>query len=258
MESTVGKLTGSRGQRATALLDRYLLDHLQDAILASCTVGQFLQGLADLTAEVFSSAGTSVHCGMFLVRERKPVCMAFSTNHSHPVEELASAFSHYPFPLAVREQKTVDIPDLRLDTEWVDQCPAAEQLGIRSLLCIPLNLGEEGLAGLILSANAPESFDIETTAQAQAYALRIRKPVRIAARLAAKEEQAADLKAAMESRTAIDLAMGVVMGQNRCSQEEAFAILRSACSRRNIKLRDLASLVLASIGETRPRTHFDF
>ncbi|MHA7210473.1 ANTAR domain-containing protein [Arthrobacter sp. MDT1-65] len=66
------------------------------------------------------------------------------------------------------------------------------------------------------------------------------------------------MRTAMESRTTIDLAVGVIMGQNRCSQDEAIKILRAASSGRNVKLRDLASNVLVSLGQTGPvRTHFD-
>ncbi len=61
----------------------------------------------------------------------------------------------------------------------------------------------------------------------------------------------------MESRTAIDIAIGVVMGQNRCSQEEAFAILRKASSHRNVKLRVLAEELVASVGRQSASTVFD-
>lgn len=66
------------------------------------------------------------------------------------------------------------------------------------------------------------------------------------------------MRTAMDSRTAIDLAVGANMGQNRCSQDEAIAILRAASQGRNMKLRDLAVNLLASLGQTGPvRTHFD-
>jgi AmiR/NasT family two-component response regulator len=65
------------------------------------------------------------------------------------------------------------------------------------------------------------------------------------------------MKAAMESRTTIDLAVGVIMGQNRCSQDAAMSILKSASSVRNVKLRDVAASVLQSLGQGPGRTHFD-
>lgn len=48
------------------------------------------------------------------------------------------------------------------------------------------------------------------------------------------------------------------MGQNRCSQETAMAILKRASSTRNIKLRDVAATVVASVTDNPTVTmHFD-
>ena len=61
----------------------------------------------------------------------------------------------------------------------------------------------------------------------------------------------------MEHRTSIDLACGVVMAQNRCSQEEAMAILTRVSSNRNQKLRDVAADVLKNVTGEEIHTHFD-
>jgi AmiR/NasT family two-component response regulator len=37
------------------------------------------------------------------------------------------------------------------------------------------------------------------------------------------------------------------MGQNRCTADEAFAILRSASQHRNVKLRDLAASMIENV-----------
>lgn len=66
-----------------------------------------------------------------------------------------------------------------------------------------------------------------------------------------------DLGAAMESRTTIDLAAGIIMGQNRCPQNEAMAILAKASSGRNKKLRDVAARLVSSFDGAPATTHFD-
>jgi hypothetical protein len=48
------------------------------------------------------------------------------------------------------------------------------------------------------------------------------------------------LAAALESRTAIDIASGVIMAQTGCSQKEAVNVLMNASSNRNEKLPDAA------------------
>lgn len=58
----------------------------------------------------------------------------------------------------------------------------------------------------------------------------------------------------MKFRTIIDLAVGVIMGQQRCPQYDAFEILARASSTRNQKLRDLAQEILTN---ENIHTHFD-
>lgn len=239
-------------------LDSFLLDRLEDVILSSCAVPEFLHRLAVLTSEIFSTDTDPILTAIALLRDRKPVCMGFSSEPPPSVEKLEYAFRRGPAKAAVSQESTVHISDLWNDPAGGAYADVAHRLGVRSLIFVPLNLDTEGCAGLTLYSARPNRFDAGTVSRAEAYARRILKPLRIAARLASREEQSSDLRAAMESRTTIDLAMGIVMGQNRCGQDEAFTILRSACSRRNMKLRDLAALLVASVGERAPRTHFDF
>jgi AmiR/NasT family two-component response regulator len=61
----------------------------------------------------------------------------------------------------------------------------------------------------------------------------------------------------MHSRTAINLACGVLMAQNRCSQAEAMEILTKVSSNRNRKLRDVATELIEQISGKSIQTHFD-
>ena len=61
----------------------------------------------------------------------------------------------------------------------------------------------------------------------------------------------------MTSRTTIDVAAGIIMAQNRCSHETAMSILKAASSGRNLKVAEIATAVVTSIGQQVPRTHFE-
>src|SRR4029079_19676080 len=52
---------------------------------------------------------------------------------------------------------------------------------------------------------------------------------------------AENLQQAMHSRAVIEQAKGILMGQNRCSADETFAMLSLASQRSNRKLRDAAN-----------------
>ena len=60
----------------------------------------------------------------------------------------------------------------------------------------------------------------------------------------------------MQSRTIIDMAIGAIMAQNRCGRDAAFKILRNTSNNRNLKIRDVAAAVVASIaGDTDMSPH---
>jgi AmiR/NasT family two-component response regulator len=59
-------------------------------------------------------------------------------------------------------------------------------------------------------------------------------------RFAKQAEVSEQLEQALSSRTVIDQAIGVIMGQQRCDAETAFALLRTHSQNNNLKLRDVA------------------
>jgi hypothetical protein len=93
---------------------------------------------------------------------------------------------------------------------------------------------------------------------AELFTIQASNALRLALRLAQFNDTEANRKAAMENRTGIDLAVGILMAQSRCTQGEALGILRSASSHRNIKVRDVAKEVVASVSQGEPpKTHFE-
>ncbi|MBF6170653.1 ANTAR domain-containing protein [Nocardia blacklockiae] len=65
------------------------------------------------------------------------------------------------------------------------------------------------------------------------------------------------LRAALGSRSVIDQAVGILMGQRHCDRDAAFEILRGVSNRRNVKLAAIAAeLVLSFGGNTSVTPHF--
>jgi hypothetical protein len=52
-------------------------------------------------------------------------------------------------------------------------------------------------------------------------------------------------------------AVGIVMGRNRCSPQQAFEILKSASCHRHGTLREVAADLVATAGRTPATTHFE-
>lgn len=62
----------------------------------------------------------------------------------------------------------------------------------------------------------------------------------------------AHLQAALASRAVIDQAVGIIMGQNRCTVDEAFEVLRAISQNRNVKLRDIAADMVTAVSGQPP------
>lgn len=237
--------------------DEFLGDHLQTLILDSVDVDEFLSRFAGYSARRLSTDESEVICGLTLLRNRKRASAAFSDERGRLLDEIQNGFGDGPCLQAAREQVTVHVSDLESETRWPEYVAVLRANGVSSVAAVPFNLESEGQAALNLYATHPDGLDAPAIAAAEDYARRAAKSLRLAVRFSVREDNAADLKAAMESRTSIDLAVGIIMGQNRCSQHEAFTILRAASGRSNMKLRNLAGQIVASMGEPSPQTHFD-
>ena len=68
--------------------------------------------------------------------------------------------------------------------------------------------------------------------------------VALALRLAEREDRERHLETALRSRSVIDQAMGVLIGQAGITAGEAFQVLRLRSQARNVKLRDIAAEVI--------------
>ena len=71
-------------------------------------------------------------------------------------------------------------------------------------------------------------------------------------RVAETHAENANLRIALSSRSVIDQALGILIAQQQCSVQEAFALLRQASQGRNVKLREVAAQIVASAQRRAP------
>jgi GAF domain-containing protein len=239
-------------------LSGVVADELQDLVLESSDVEDFLRELCRYTADALSKAGRPVLCGITVTRRKKPAATAASDSNAFDMDEIQNEAGDGPCLAAMRELKTIYVRDLASDVQWPIFSRAAADRGYQSILGVPVELEDQGRAALNLYAEAPSAFDTEDITRAENFAHQASKALRLALRIGRLHDARDDLAAAMESRTIIDMAVGVIMAQNRCSPEQAFGFLRNASNTRNTKLREVAKTVISSIAGTAPiRTSFE-
>ena len=105
---------------------------------------------------------------------------------------------------------------------------------------------------LNLYAQVTHAWDEAAMRVAELYADELARTVALFLRSADQAELNADLRAALASRAVIDQAIGVLMAQNRCTPQEAMAMLRSASQHRKVKVRDVASRVVEGVAGRAP------
>lgn len=231
--------------------------HLHELVLSSTDVEEFLGELARTSARSLSEPGDEILCGITLLRHRKAATVASSSTAAQAMDEIQYNYGDGPCMTASREQETVHIEDLERDTRWPQFAATVRGHGFRSILALPFVLEGETRAALNLYSHRPGRFDSRAIGLARDFVHQTSLALRLAVRFAHSSDTAAHLKATLESRTGIDVAVGIIMAQNRCSQDEAFELLKSASSARNVKLHAVAAGVVESLGQGPARTHFE-
>ena len=230
---------------------------LQDMVLDSTDVDHFLHNFACVAADYLARFNHEVHCGVTLLRPRQAETLASSSPAALDLDRLQYSFGDGPCLTAVRTLAPVHVANTRTDKRWPAYTAAVADRGMLSILGVPIPLEGEADCGLNLYSSAADGFSPEAMAAAGAFAREASRSLRLAVRMAQLSDKADNLSAALESRTVIDLAVGMVMGQNRCSQAEAASILKAASSRRQVKLRNLAAELVHTVNDEAPFTHFE-
>ena len=237
--------------------DHLSLATMQALLLESDDIQEFLQDFTDLLARQLSLGGPDRWCAVSLLRDRKAATAASSSPQALALDELQNSFTDGPCMTAIRADTVIRAGDLRSDGRWPEYAAAAQEQGVRAVLGLPFRLDDEAKAGLNVYSATPHDFDPSTVESIVLHVDQASSALRLAVRQALHSDTARDLRAAMESRTVIDLAVGILMGRNRCGQEEAVEILKRASNHRNVKLRDLAAELVASVSTAPSTTSFE-
>ncbi len=216
---------------------------LQEALLNSDSVEQFLQQLAVLAARTLSEG---MSCGMALRQQgRAPrTITACSDPLAAEADRVQDEAGDGPAAHVLRHGCRVRIEDTTTYGRWPGFCRRAASLGIRSCYALPL-VTEGAPAGvLMLYSRAPGAFGPEESSRAERFAASASGALTLSLRMASCLDTNEQLRSSIVSRAVIDQALGVIMATEHCPQGKAFAMLRSVSQNTNVKLRDLAATIV--------------
>jgi hypothetical protein len=144
---------------------------------------------------------------------------------------------------AHRTGTVVLVSDVTTDERW----PALARRAtgdVRGVLALPLREGEQPVGVVNVYSSQADAFGPGSCRIAELVAAAVGGVLQSVAEREALRELAANLEKALASRAVIDQAKGVLMARLGIDADDAFARLVALSNRLNVKLRDLAQLVV--------------
>lgn len=226
---------------------RAALDELALLVLDRESIQTVLQKVVDLLAPVMPE-GADV--SITVVRNERPTTAAYAGQRARELDETQYQQGYGPCIDAALSGRVMEIGDGGTETRWPEYMPALRAAGVLSLLAVPVPAAQLS-AGLNVYASAAGVFTDEDRRALARFADFAAVALTNIDALQDARDLAENLRAAMEFRSVIEQAKGILMERHRVTDEEAFRLLADASQRANRKLRQLAEqLVLTGELET--------
>jgi GAF domain-containing protein len=161
------------------------------------------------------------------------------------MDEIQYEVDDGPCLSCLRDGVLVRVPDLHDDDRWPQFCARGIAQRVGSSLSVPMMVGTEVLGAVNLYSGHRHGLDEHDVERATLFAHQAAGAVALAVLLAEREDKARNLAIALESRSVIDQAIGIVMAREHVNASEAFEMLRRRSQHANIKLRQIATDVVA-------------
>jgi GAF domain-containing protein len=180
-----------------------------------------------------------------VVGERGPYTAASTGDLALGLDEVQYQRRLGPCLEAATEQSTVLVRDTAVEPRWGRWGAQAAAAGAGSVVSVPLPILDDVDAALNLYSGTTDAFDgaaVEAARRFADHAAVILANAHLFDRTASVAQQ---MQTAMEHRAVIEQAKGIIMGERRCSAEEAFAVLTKISQYSNRKLRHVAAALVS-------------
>ena len=225
---------------------------LSRVALVGRTLDEVLTEIVSIAARGIPGAEAT---SITLLRGDKAFTAAHSGEMALAADELQYEHGYGPCMDAGRGGVLLRVDDMRTETRWPDYVAHVQQTTpVLSSLSVPLPYQGSSIGALNNYSTKPAAF---ASPESLSAGLEVAEVIAVAVANADAHaqlfDQARNMRLAMESRSVIEQAKGVLMAQRHVDAEQAFEILREASQRYNRKLRDIAQGIVDSTQESRPR-----
>jgi GAF domain-containing protein len=194
---------------------------------------QALYDLSDSLVEVLQATAA----GVALLDGDKLRFVTATSEQAARAEEGQERFQSGPCLDSIRQNRPVVVEDIRdfRDT-WPEYAPAAEDIGFRGILGLPLVLDDRRVGSLDVYHAEPRQWTEDEVDAAQALADVGAAYILNASELTERQRTAEQLQSALESRVVIEQAKGVLAERLGIPTEDAFQRIRATARQQSTKL----------------------
>lgn len=204
----------------------------------------YLDDVASITSKVLGDvAGVAVTLSV----DGSPFTIGASSSLARDVDLIQYRIGKGPCLHALHHGVGLYVPDLGADDRWGEYGPQAARRGAASCVSIPVIVSGSPAAVFKVYSSEVDGLTQDQRDTAQNAARDVAGGVALAKHLSRQAQHIDDRSAAMTTRRVIDIAIGIVMHQVNTDAETAFGLLRSTSQNQNIKLRDVAAEIVASL-----------
>ena len=216
----------------TGSLSKHIADAARE-LQATSSAQETMDAVVRLATEIVDGCEEA---GISLLHARKKIDTPAATGDVPcTVDRLQYELDEGPCLDAVREEEVVYCPDLTDEPRWGTWAArSTEETGVRSMMCFRLFTNDETVGALNLYAFGPDAF--ANGDREQGLALAAQAAVAVAAAQVVDQ-----LRAAVDGRTVIGQAQGILMERYDIPPAQAFNVLARVSQTTNRKLRDVAA-----------------
>lgn len=229
-------MTGEQHDREVRLAETFV--RLADSLVGNYDVVDLLDGLTRTCVALLDISAA----GLLLTDQRAGLrLLASSSEDARLLEVFQLQSERGPCLDCFQSGQAVTVPDLAAELDrWPQFVPVAAGHGFRAVHALPLRLREQTIGALNLFNAEPRTLSEADTRIAQALADVATIGILQQRTIHHGAELAEQLQTALNTRTVIEQAKGVLVERGSIDMDRAFALLRSYSRAHNRRLAEVA------------------
>jgi GAF domain-containing protein len=217
--------------------------------------------LEDLLTQVATFAVRAIPgaegAGLTLIEADRADTIVKSAPFVREIDNIQYSLGQGPCISAAREGATMRSGALQADIRWPQFGRRAAELGVHSVLSLPLITSDSVVGAMNVYAHAEDAFDERAVELGELFAVPAAIAVQNAQILAQTQRLAAKFQSALINRAVIDQAIGILMSRSGVTADEAYSRIRLLSEHQNAQITIVAEGIVGEAVRRARARHSD-